>query len=258
MKRPANPGVILVAAAVLGAASGHARAASSAPHDLVIRNAQIYDGSGSAPYAGALAIDGDRISYAGPQVAGKGRDEIDAHGLAVAPGFIDMMGHSEESLLIDGRAVSGLKQGITLDVFTELSMGPLSTEMAKRLADRQGDLKYPVNWRTLGEYLDRLQEHGIAPNVASFVGEGEVRTNVLGEANVQPTREQLAVMRSITRQAMQEGAIGLTTALIYAPMNYAKTAELIDMASESAHCGGIYSAHMRSEGDHIGCRAGNH
>lgn len=251
MKRPANPCLIVAAAAVLAAASGHARAAGSASHDLVIRNAQIYDGSGSAPYTGALAIDGDRIAYVGAQAAGKGRDDIDAHGLAVAPGFIDMMGHSEESLLIDGRAVSGLKQGITLDVFTELSMGPLSAEMAKRLAARQGDLKYPVNWHTLGEYLDRLQEHGIAPNVASFVGEGEIRTNVLGEADVQPTVEQLTAMRSIAHQAMQEGAVGLTTALIYAPMNYAKTPELIALASESARCGGIYSAHMRSEGDHI-------
>ena len=251
MKRPTNPSLILAAAAVLGAISGNARAAGSAPHDLVIRNAQIYDGSGSAPYAGEVAIDADRIAYVGAHSAGKGRNEIDAHGMAVSPGFIDMMGHSEESLLIDGRAVSGLKQGITLDVFTEQSMGPLSAKMAKQLAEHQGDLKFPVNWRTLGEYLDRLQEHGIAPNVASFVGEGEIRTNVLGEANVQPTLKQLIAMRSITHQAMQEGAIGLTTALIYAPMNYAKTPELIEMASESARCGGIYSAHMRSEGDHI-------
>src|SRR6202020_2231371 len=135
-------------------------------------NGVIYDGSGGKPYAGDVAIDGDRIAYVGPHRDLKGRTEIDARGQAVSPGFIDMMGHSEESLLIDGRAVSGLKQGVTLDVFTEMSMGPLSAEMARRMVERQGDLKFDVPWRTLGQYLDHLQAHGIAPNVASFVGEG--------------------------------------------------------------------------------------
>jgi N-acyl-D-amino-acid deacylase len=225
--------------------------ASPTMHDVVIRNATIYDGSGRKPYSGEVAIDGDRISYVGAALALKGRSEIDAHGQAVAPGFIDMMGHSEESLLVDGRAVSGLKQGITLDVFTEQSMGPLSAEMARLMRERQGDLKYEVTWRTLGEYMDHLQQHGIAPNIASFVGEGEVRVNVLGEADVAPSPEQLIAMRGLVRQAMEEGAMGITTALIYAPMNYAKTPELIQMAQESARCGGIYTAHMRSEGDHI-------
>jgi N-acyl-D-amino-acid deacylase len=238
-------------AAAFGLSSSPAGAAE-AVHDLVIRNAQIYDGLGGKPYAGELAIDGDRIAYVGPRRGGlKGRADLDARGQAVAPGFIDMMGHSEESLLIDGRAVSGLKQGVTLDVFTEMSMGPLSPDMAKHMVERQGDLKYPVPWRTLGEYLDHLQAHGIAPNVASFVGEGEVRVNVLGEADVAPTAAQLATMRGLVHDAMEQGAFGLTTALIYAPMNYAKTPELIDMAKESARCGGIYTAHMRSEGDHI-------
>jgi N-acyl-D-amino-acid deacylase len=238
-------------AAAFGLLSSLAGAAE-AVHDLVIRNAQIYDGLGGKPYAGELAIDGDRIAYVGPRRGGlKGRADLDARGQAVAPGFIDMMGHSEESLLIDGRAVSGLKQGVTLDVFTEMSMGPLSPDMAKHMVERQGDLKYPVPWRTLGEYLDHLQAHGIAPNVASFVGEGEVRVNVLGEADVAPTAAQLATMRGLVHDAMEQGAFGLTTALIYAPMNYAKTPELIDMAKESARCGGIYTAHMRSEGDHI-------
>ncbi len=243
-----NSAVILAAVGVGGAALA---AAHPPLHDVVIRNAMIYDGFGGKPYAGELAIDGDRIAYVGARRDLKGRTEIDAHGQAVAPGFIDMMGHSEESLLVDGRAVSGLKQGITLDVFTEQSMGPLNTEMARLAADRQGDLKYEVTWRSLGQYLDHLQQRGIAPNVASFVGEGEVRVNVLGESNVTPTPEQLQAMRALVRQAMEEGALGLTTALIYAPMNYAKTPELIAMAQESARCGGIYTAHMRSEGDHI-------
>src|SRR5215469_11669793 len=243
-------GIWTLGAALLSPVHG-ALAADSAEHDVIIRNGVIYDGSGGKPYAGELAIDGDRIAYVGPHAPGSARLQIDAHGQALAPGFIDMMGHSEEALLADPRGVSGLKQGVTLDVFTELSWGPLNPEMAKHLAERQGDIKYPVNWSTLGEYLDRLQQHGISPNVASFVGEGEVRVNVLGEGNVQPTSEQLAAMRAIVHKAMEEGAMGLTTMLIYAPNNYAKTPELIEMARESARCGGIYTAHMRSEGDHI-------
>ncbi|HEX4240393.1 MAG TPA: D-aminoacylase [Steroidobacteraceae bacterium] len=239
------------AAACLAGAGCIATAAPARIHDTVIRNGVIYDGSGAKPFVGDVAIDADRISYVGPHRALEGRTVVDAHGHAVAPGFIDMMGHSEESLLIDGRAVSGLEQGVTLDVFTEQSKGPLNPEMARAMTAREGDLKYAVTWSTLGGYLDHLQKKGISPNVASFVGEGEVRVNVLGEADVTPSSGQLAAMRGLVRQAMEEGALGLTTALIYAPMNYAKTPELIAMAQESARCGGIYTAHMRSEGDHI-------
>jgi N-acyl-D-amino-acid deacylase len=238
-------------AAALCSASAIVWAADPQVHDVLISNAIIYDGSGAKPYPGDVAIDADRIAYVGPHTTLQGRVVIDAHGQAVAPGFIDMMGHSEESLLADGRAVSGLKQGITLDVFTEQSMGPLTAQMAKLMGERQGDFRYDVTWRTLGQYMEHLQKKGIAPNVASFVGEGEVRVNVLGEKDVTPTPAQLTVMRGLVRQAMEEGALGVTTALIYAPMNYAKTPELIDMAKESARCGGIYTAHMRSEGDHI-------
>ncbi len=243
------PASLMVALALLAGRSAAATAAHV--YDTVIRHAMIYDGFGGKPYAGELAIDGDRIAFVGARSGLHGKREIDAHGQAVAPGFIDMMGHSEESLLIDGRGVSGLKQGVTLDVFTEISMGPLSADMARRLVARQGDLKYEVSWASLGQYLDRLQAHGISPNVASFVGEGEVRVNVLGETDVAPSPEQLMSMRVLVHEAMEQGAMGLTTALIYAPMNYAKTPELIEMAKESARCGGIYTAHMRSEGDHI-------
>jgi N-acyl-D-amino-acid deacylase len=234
---------------LIGTASGWA--ADSDVHDIVIRRGVIYDGSGGKPYVGDVAIDGDRLAYVGPHRLLRGREEIDVHGQAVAPGFIDMMGHSEESLLIDGRAVSGLKQGVTLDIFSEQSMGPLNTEMAARMTGRQGDLKYDITWRTLGQYLEHLEDRGIAPNVASFVGEGGIRVNVLGESDIAPTPAQLVTMRQLVRQAMEEGALGITTALIYAPMNYAKTPELIAMAQESAQCGGIYIAHIRSEGDHI-------
>jgi N-acyl-D-amino-acid deacylase len=243
-------GAAVAGAAVAGAGTG-AAGADVGVHDVVIRNAMIYDGSGNKPYPGDLSIDGDRISYVGPHRALKGRTEIDAHGQAVSPGFIDMMGHSEEALLIDGRSVSGLKQGVTLDIFDEMSKGPLTPEMARKMVEREGDAKYPVTWTTLGQYLETLQKRGISPNVASFVGEGEVRVNVLGEADVAPTPAQLSTMGGLVRQAMEEGALGVTTALIYAPMNYAKTPELIAMAKESARCGGIYTAHMRSEGDHI-------
>src|SRR5580658_598857 len=243
--------VARIAAFSLASACACAWAADPQVHDVVIRHAMIYDGLGGAPYAGELAIDGDHIAYVGRESAGHGRLEIDARGQAVAPGFIDMMGHSEESLLIDGRAVSGLRQGITTDIFTEDSMGPLSPEMARHMKERQGDLKYDVTWSTLGQYLDHLQQRGISPNVASFVGEGVVRTYVLGEGDVQPTAAQLAEMRALVHQAMEQGALGVTTALIYAPNNYARTPELIELARESARCGGMYTAHMRSEGDHI-------
>lgn len=231
--------------------AGVAAAAAPGTHDVVVRHGMIYDGSGGAPYAGELAIDGDHIAYVGRAGAGAGRLEIDAQGQAVAPGFIDMMGHSEESLLVDGRGVSALKQGVTLDIFTEGSMGPLSPEMAKLMKSRQGDVQYEVSWSTLGQYLDQLEKRGISPNVASFVGEGEVRVNVLGEGDVQPTPAQLEQMSVLVHQAMEQGALGLTTALIYAPNNYARTPELMALARESARCGGMYTAHMRSEGDHI-------
>ncbi len=220
-------------------------------HDTVVRNGLIYDGSGKPPFTGDIAIDGDRIGYVGPHSPGKGRSEIDAHGRAVAPGFINMLAHPEESLLIDGRALSDLKQGVTLEVMGEDSMGPLTPAMKKDMTSHQGDIHYDVNWTTLGEYLEKLQQRGIAPNVASFVGAGTVRINVLGEDNVQPNPEQLKQMRALVHQAMEQGALGVTTALIYNPNTYAKTPELIALAEESARCGGMYIAHMRSEGDRI-------
>jgi N-acyl-D-amino-acid deacylase len=220
-------------------------------YDVLITGGSIYDGSGGEPFVGDVAIQGDRIAYVGPRAPQEARERIDAHGKAVVPGFINMLAHPEESLLVDGRALSDLRQGVTLEVIGEDSMGPLTPEMKKRALQRQGDIHYPIDWTTLGEYLQRLEQRGIAPNVASFVGAGTVRINVLGERDVQPTAEQLAQMRTLVHQAMEQGAMGVTTALIYSPNQYARTPELIALATESARCGGIYSAHIRSEGDRL-------
>jgi N-acyl-D-amino-acid deacylase len=236
---------------VLTLASGMAAAEDTATNDLVLRNGTIYDGSGKAPYRGDVAIKADRITYVGPHRALAGRTEIDVKGQAIAPGFINMLAHPEESLFADGRALSDLQQGVTLEVMGEFSMGPLNQKMKDLEVKREQDIKYPVTWTTLGEYLDVLERRGISPNVASFVGAPTVRTYVLGEGDVQPTPQQLEEMRALVRSAMEEGALGVTTMLIYAPATYAKTPELIALAQESARCGGIYTTHMRSEGDRI-------
>jgi N-acyl-D-amino-acid deacylase len=240
---------ILLAAALV-AAAGPALAAAPA-HDVVIRHGTIYDGSGAKPFAGEIAIDGDRIVAVGRRVRGTGRVEVDAAGKAVAPGFINMLAHPEETLFADGRALSDLVQGVTLEVLGEDSMGPVNPRMRALAEQRQGDIRYPVNWSTLGEYLETLERRGIAPNIASTVGGATVRTYVLGEGDVQPTPQQLGAMRHLVRQAMEEGALGLSTALIYSPGSYAHTDEVAALAAESALCGGMYLSHMRSEGDRL-------
>ena len=233
----------------------HASALPKSPpelhFDLVIRNGIIFDGSGQRPLVGDVAIVGNRIVFVGHHAPGHGTQEIDATNKAVAPGFINMLAHPEASLLVDGRALSDLRQGVTLEVMGEDSMGPLTPQMKERMIERQSDIRYAVDWTTLGEYLNKLEQRGVAPNVASFVGAGTVRVNVLGESDVQPTSEQLSQMRSLVHHAMEEGALGVTTALIYSPYSYAKTSELIALAQESARCGGMYIAHIRSEGDQL-------
>ncbi len=226
-----------------------AAAQPPAAWDIVIRGGTIYDGSGGNPFTGDVAVKGDRIVRIGPHLAGRGRTEVDARGKAVAPGFINMLAHPEVSLLVDGRALSDITQGVTLEVMGEGSMGPLSPAMKADMVRSQGDLKFPVTWTTFGQYMDGLQRRGIAPNVAAFVGAGTVRTNVLGQTSVQPDPAQLGAMQRLVRQSMEEGALGVTTALIYTPNTFAKTPELIALAQESARCGGMYIAHMRSEGD---------
>jgi N-acyl-D-amino-acid deacylase len=242
---------VSAAACAAVASAAVASAAAVAPHDVLIRNGMIYDGSGQPPYPGEVAIDGDRIAYVGPRASGRARLVVDAHGQAVSPGFINMLAHPEESLFADGRALSDVSQGVTLEVMGEDSMGPLTPRMQQLARQRQSDIRYAVDWTTLGGYMSTLERRGIAPNIASFVGAGTVRINLLGESDVQPTADQLRAMRGLVRAAMEEGALGVTTALIYSPNGYAKTPELIALASESALCGGMYIAHIRSEGDKL-------
>lgn len=222
-------------------------------YDLVIEGGTIYDGSGGAPFVGDVAITGDRIAYVGPASAASAARRIDATGLAVAPGFINMLSWANESLLEDPRAQSDIRQGVTLEVMGEgWSMGPLTPEMKRNETVRQGDIKYPITWTTLGDYLGTLERRGVAPNVASFVGAATVRIHELGEGDVDPTPEQLDRMRGLVAQAMDEGAMGVGSALIYAPGSFAETDELVALATEAGRCGGMYISHMRSEGDRIG------
>ncbi len=225
-----------------------ASAASAQTHDTVIRNGTIYDGSGGAPFAGDIAIKGDRIVAIG-RVPGRGVREVDARGLAVAPGFINMLSWATESLIVDGKAQSDIRQGVTLEVMGEgWSMGPLNDAMKARERKRQGDIRFPITWTTLGEYLRFLETRKVAVNVASFVGATTVRVHELGEGDIDPTPEQLDRMRGLVRTAMNEGAMGVGSSLIYAPANFAETPELAALARESAKCGGMYISHIRDEG----------
>ena len=240
----------------LGFAIAAFLATSAAPppvtYSVLIRGGTIYDGSGGQPYVGDVALKGDRIAYVGPHAPGRASRTIDASGMAVSPGFINMLSWAVDSLIADGRGMSDTYQGVTLEVFGEGdSMGPLTPEMKARALKRQGDIKFPITWTTLGQYLDFLQRKGVTPNVASFVGATTVRVHELGEKDVQPTPGQLAKMRVLVRQAMKEGALGVGSALIYAPATYAKTPELTALVAEAGRCGGSYISHMRSEGNKV-------
>jgi N-acyl-D-amino-acid deacylase len=211
----------------------------------------VYDGTGAPGVVQDLAIRADRIAARGDLPAARGRQEIDASGLAVAPGFIDMLNHSETALIADGRSQGMIRQGVTLSVFGESSMGPLSEQMKKDQKERQGDIKFDITWTTLGEYLDHLVQLGTSTNVASFVSAATVRANELGYDNRAPTVDELERMRGHVRKAMDEGAMGLTTALIYIPGVFAKTDELVELAKVASQSGGMYISHMRSEGNRL-------
>jgi N-acyl-D-amino-acid deacylase len=237
--------LVLAATAALVASPAAAQAPA---YDLLIRGGDIYDGSGGPAIKGDVGVKGQRIVCVGSCPAGTARKTVDAAGKAVAPGFINMLSWSTESLIHDGRGLSELKQGVTLEVMGEGdSMGPLNPEMKRLAQQRQADIKYPINWTTLDEYLRFLEKKGVSMNVASFVGAATVRIHVLGEGDVDPTPAQLDQMRALVKQAMEDGAMGVGSSLIYAPGTFAETDELAALVTEAGKCGGFYISHMRSE-----------
>ncbi|HLU05041.1 MAG TPA: D-aminoacylase [Woeseiaceae bacterium] len=227
-------------------------AAEGRIHDVVIRGGTVYDGLGGEPVSADVAIDGDRIAAIGELADARGQVEVDATGLAVAPGFINMLSWAVGSLVEDGRAQSDVRQGVTLEVFGEgESWGPWNDSLKQVMKEGQGDIRYDIEWTTLGEYLEFLENKGVSVNVASFVGATTVRENVIGFEDRDPTQPELEEMQALVRQAMEEGALGVGSSLIYAPAFYAKTPELVALAKTAAEYDGMYISHMRSEGNKL-------
>ncbi|MCH9650622.1 MAG: D-aminoacylase [Deltaproteobacteria bacterium] len=221
-------------------------------HDVLIRGGLVYDGSGEPPRVADVAIDGDQVTAIGELSGQGGRVEIDAAGLAVSPGFINMLSWANESLLHDGRSLSDLHQGVTLEVMGEgASMGPWTEAMKERDRQRQGDIRYDISWTTLGEYLEHLETRGVSTNVASFVGAATLRVHEMGYEDRPGTEQELANMEQLLRQAMKEGALGVGTSLPYIPATFAPTEELIRLARVAAEYDGMYISHIRDEGDDI-------
>lgn len=222
----------------------------AAQYDLIIRNGTVYDGSGKRPVVADVAVNGQAIAAIGKLGSAHGRTEVDAQGLAVAPGFINMLSWATESLIADGRSQSEIRQGVTLEVMGEgWSMGPLSPKMKKEFIEQQGDIKFDVPWTTLDEYLQHIVDRGISCNVASFIGAETVRIHEIGYEDRPPTVEELVRMRMLVDQAMRDGALGVASSLIYAPGFYAKTDELIEMCKVASRYNGMYISHLRSEGN---------
>ena len=239
---------LILALTVMSYAQGRSGPISQPQFDIIIRGGTVYDGTGRAPVKADVAITGDRIAAVGNLNHATAHNVVDAKGLAVAPGFINMLSHSETSWLVDSRSLSELRQGVTTQIFGESSMGPLNDEMKQRRRESQGDLKYDIEWSTLAEYLNYLEKRGISQNVASFIGAPTLREYVIGFEDKPPTPEQLDQMRELVRREMEAGALGITTALIYPPAFFAKTDELIELCKVAAKYKGKYTAHMRSEG----------
>jgi N-acyl-D-amino-acid deacylase len=223
-------------------------------YDIVIRQGTLYDGSGAVPVVSDVGINADTIAAIGDLSAAIGTKEIDAKGLAVAPGFVNMLSQSMESLLIDGNSQSDIRQGVTLEIMGEgESQGPLTEKMkedGRRYVKRAG-LDYAIDWTTLDEYLRSAEKKGISTNIASFVGATTVRVHELGYENRLPNAAELDHMKALVRQAMEEGALGVGSSLIYAPANYSSTEELIELCKVAGEYGGMYITHMRSEGNSI-------
>ena len=225
-------------------------AAPPASFDVIIRGGTVYDGTGAPGRRTDVGLQGDTVAAVGDLSSASARSVVDARGLAVAPGFINMLSWSTESLIVDGRSQGEIRQGVTTEIFGEgNSMGPLTDEMKRRMKEEQGDLKYDVKWTTLAEYLAYLEKKGVAPNVASYIGAATMREYVIGLDDRPPTPAEMERMRALVRQEMAAGALGIGSSLIYAPGTYARTEELVELCKAAAPYRGKYISHLRSEGD---------
>jgi N-acyl-D-amino-acid deacylase len=220
--------------------------------DVVIQNGTLYDGTGSPPFIGTVAIKGDKIVYVGPPKFFRADKSINATDKAVSPGFINMLSWGVDSLIEDGKSQSDIRQGVTLEVFGEgMSWGPLNDPLKTYMKKNQGDIQYEITWTTLDEYLQFLEDKGISTNVASFIGATTLRVNAVGYENRAPNVEELELMKDLVHQGMKEGAMGIGSSLIYAPAFYSSTEELIEICKVAADYGGMYISHMRSEGNKL-------
>jgi N-acyl-D-amino-acid deacylase len=234
----------------VGAAVPSVAGKSTPTYDIIVRGGTVYDGTGAAGKRADVAIDDGKIVAIGNLSKAKATEIIQAKGKAVTPGFINMLSWATDSLIVDGRSQSDLRQGVTLEVMGEgWSMGPINEAMRKSQIADQGDIKFPIPWTTLGEYMDHLVAKGISTNVASYVGAATVRIYEVGEDNKPATPQQLAQMQDLVRVAMREGAMGVGSSLIYAPGNFASTNELVALTAAAHEYGGGYISHMRSEAD---------
>lgn len=246
--------ILIVALAVLAIIGGlyltNETPDKSVEYDLIVENGIVYDGSGGAALDADIAVLGDKIVKIGDLGTAKAKQVIDAKGKAVTPGFINVLSWATETLLVDGRGQSDIRQGVTTEVFGEgWSMGPLNEEMMQTAKDQQGDLKFDLAWTSLGDYLMHLETKGVSPNVASFMGATTARIHVLGYEDRKATPAEIERMQELVAEAMEEGALGIGSSLIYAPSSYADTAELIALMDTASRYGGMYISHMRSEGD---------
>jgi N-acyl-D-amino-acid deacylase len=220
--------------------------------DVLIQNGTLYDGTGAPPYQGTVALKDDKIFYIGPPKFFTAKKIINATDKAVSPGFINMLSWGVETLIEEGKSQSDISQGVTLEVFGEgMSWGPLNEELKAYMKKNQGDIKYDINWTTLGEYLQFLEDKGVSTNIASFIGATTLRINAVGYNDSKPNESELALMKNLVHQGMKEGAMGIGSSLIYAPAFYSSTEELIALCKVAAEYDGLYISHMRSEGNKL-------
>ena len=244
--------ILFIGVLALAAGSSPGGSQEPQPYDVLVRGGTVFDGTGGPGRRADVGIRGDRIVAVGDLSGNSAQAVIEAGNLAVAPGFINMLSWSTESLLVDGRSQGEIRQGVTTQIFGEgSSMGPLTDEMKKRLVENMGDLKYEITWTTLSEYLRDLERRGVSQNVASFIGATTIREHVIGLQDRKPTAEQLDHMRALVRQEMEAGALGIGSSLIYAPAFYASTEELIELCKVAAGYRGKYISHIRSEGNRL-------